>query len=528
MKSTFQEKNKSKKHKILWSMFFAVIWLGMNVYVINQTPHWSEKYRTAFILGNLCLFAAAAYMVFIYKAAVKIFVKSDGFEENQMQKFYQKSLWILGLAALIIPFFFIISVPYSAHNWDFFEIFVNTSYLHGRGFSNLPMTENQLLYFLRYPNNQLFGIVNNVLFAPFDTTAKIWVETGLSAVLTSISVVSGSLIVKNIASEKIALLYNIVAFGFVPFYLYGAEFYTDTASLPFVMIGFLFMTYTLKAEKWQKQVIWWILASLVVFIGYNIKPTVFILMVAVVAFLVWNRKWRELFILLPVAAVLFIGVHEGVKAVISSEPAFSQEANNRYNLPLEHWVAMSFAPENKDGGFNPQVLAYSESFPNVAAKKKADIKLFLSNLKKQGVTGVVVQLWRKIEYTWFNGDLSDFFYTYHHQNPLVFRYFDWTAFAPSQGNITGWLLIKAAQSLYWLALVPLMWYEIFLALFKKKGSFWFIPALSMVGLTAFLLIWEANSRYLYNFAPIMIMLAVMGLIDFLKRRKKGVFDEISE
>jgi hypothetical protein len=509
-------------------MFFAVIWLGMNIYVISQTPRWSEKYITAFILGNLCLFASAAYIVFIYKVAVKIFSKPDRFGENQIQKFYQKTLWILGLAALIIPFFFIVSVPYSAHNWDFFEIFVNTSYLHGRGFSNLPMTENQLLYFLRYPNNQLFGIVSNVLFAPFGTTAKIWVETGLSAVLTSISVVSGSLIVKNIASEKIALLYNIGAFGFVPFYLYGAEFYTDTASLPFGMIGFLFIIYALKAEKWQKQGIWWILASLVISIGYAIKPTVFILMIAVVAFLVWNRKWRQLFIMLPVAAVLFIGVHEGVKAVISSDPAFSQEANNRYNLPLEHWVAMSFAPENEYGGFDPKVLAYSESFPNVAAKKKADIKLFLSNLKKQGVPGVVLQLGRKIDYTWFNGDLSDFFYTYHHQNPLVFRYFDWTAFAPNEGNVTGWLLIKAAQTLYWLALVPLMWYEIFVALFKKKGSFWFVPALSMVGLTAFLLIWEANSRYLYNFAPLMIMLAVMGLIDFLKRRKKGAFDEISD
>ncbi len=513
-----------KKLRIFWSSVFALIWLGTNLYVISQTPHWNEKYITAFVLGNLCVFIAAAYMVFVYRAAKKIQI----LEQEKIKRFYKISMWVLGLAMLFVPFFFIIHVPDSAHNWDFFEIFVNTSQLHGRSFSNLPMTENELLYFLRYPNNQFFGIVYNTLFGPLGTTLKIWVLTVVSAVLTSSSVLAGSLLIKKISSVKMALLFNIVAFGFLPFYVYGAQFYTDTASLPFVIFGLLFMVYAVLADKLSRQIAWWILACLVVFVGYNIKPTVLIPMIAVFAFLLFNRKWKKLLIMLPLAAILFFGVHEGVKATISTEPAFSQANNNRYNLPLMHWVAMSFAPENKWGGFNPDVLAYSESFPNYAAKNVADKALFIKNLKKMGVGGVALQLWRKISYTWFNGDLSDFFYTYHHQNPFLFRYFDWTSFNSSQGNITGWLLIKAAQTLYWIALVPLMWYEIFLGIFKKHKTIWFVIGLSMVGLTAFLLLWEANSRYLYNFAPIMLILATMGLVDFLNRKKKEVESESTE
>lgn len=517
------QSQKPQKIKLFWGLLFTIIWLGTNIFVVTQTPEWTEKYITAFILGNICMFVAAAYMFFVYKTAKKI----EQFEEVKIKYFYKISMWILGITLLILPFFFIIHVPDSAHNWDFFEIFVNTSKLQGQNFTHLPMTEDERLYFLRYPNNQFFGIVYNTLFAPFSMTAKIWATTAVAAVLTVISVLAGSLIVKKIASTKRALLYNIVAFGFLPFYLYGAQLYTDTASLPFVIVGLLFIIYAIKSEKLSQQIIWWSLALLLIFLGYTIKPTVMIPLIAVLIFLVWNKKWRQLMIMIPLSLVLFTGVNIGVKAVIASDPAFTKETNDRYNLPMSHWIAMSFYPENKYGGFNPKVLAYSESFPNKEAKNEADKKLIVENFKRLGFVGTLQQLGRKIAYTWFNGDLSNFFYTYRHQNPFIFRYFDWTSFNPPEGNITGWLLIKAAQTLYWLALAPLMFYEIFLSIFKKHRKEWFVLGLSMAGLTGFLLIWEANSRYLYNFAPIMIALATMGLVDLLNR-KVSKKHEISE
>lgn len=516
-----QQLKDPRKCKIFWSIIFGLIWLGTNVYVIIETPAWNEKYITAFILGNLCMFIAAAYMVFVYRSVRKI----GTLTENKIHHYYKMTMWILGLAVLLVPFFFIIHVPDTAHDWDFFVIFRNSLHLGGQSFTNLPMTEDELLYYLRYPNNQFFGMIYNTVFAPFKSHfSLILATTTVAAIFTSLSVLAGSLLIKKISDIKMALIYNIVAFGFVPFYIYGAQLYTDTASLPFTIFGLLFMVYALKADKTSRMTLWWVVSCLTVFLGFSIKPTVFIPMIAVFCFLILNRKWKKLLIMLPIAVLLFVGVHQGVKTYIATEPAFSEEANERYNLPMIHWVTMSFDPINRYGGFNPDVLAYSQSFTDVQSKKEGLTRRFVDNLKEMGVTGVLVQLGRKIMYTWFNGDLSGFFYTYRHSNPFVFRYFDWTSFAPEEGNITGWLLLKAAQTLYWLAIVPLMWYEIFLGIFKKHKTEWFIVGLSMVGLTGFLLLWEANSRYLYNFAPVILVLATMGLVDFINRyrRENGI------
>lgn len=504
--------------KIAALSIFILVLLVENVLSIMMTHHWQLANFIAFFLGNLFMFIAAGYIIFIYRSVKRV----KSFDPDKLHRLYRWSLIILGLALLIIPFFFIVHVPYSHHDWDYFVIYRDTSLLDGRNFTHLPMTENERLYFLRYPNNQFFTIIYNVVFASITKVIpKAVALTLIAAICTSIAGVAGSLLVKKIADEKLAFLYNIVAFGFFPFYVYGALLYTDTASIPFVIVGLLFIVYAIKSEKLNKQIIWWICASLVIALGYYLKPTVAFTLIAATCFLVLNRKWKKLFLMLPIAAIIFVGMHEGVKTVIAQDPAFTQQTNDRYNLPLIHWVAMSFDPRNTSGGFNPAVLAYSESYTNKAEKQKADFQLLVNNLKKQGVPGVLLQLGRKIVYTWFNGDLRDFFYTYYHANPLVHNYFDWISSKYTEDNPSGWFLLNGAQTLYWIGIVFFMWYEIFLSIFKKWKTVWFILGLSMVGLTAFLLVWEANSRYLYNFAPIMLTLAILGLVDFLKSKKGG-------
>ncbi|MCL2858818.1 MAG: glycosyltransferase family 39 protein, partial [Streptococcaceae bacterium] len=516
--------------KILWLILFCLIFLGFNAYVISQTPQWTEKYITSYILGNLIFLITAGYMVLIYRLIRKI-NHSEKYDDAKIKKYYGWSLAILCVALLLVPFFFMVHVPDSAHDWDYFVVFRNAVTLQGNSFSHLPMTYNELDYFLRYPNNQFFGIIVNALLSPFrNDQARVLVLTTLSAVLTTLSVLSGSLIVKKIASLKTALLFNLIAFGFVPFYIYGAEFYTDTASIPFVMLGLLFMIYAVKSETRTKSILWWVLASITVFTGFAIKPTVVFPMIALFVFLIINKKWRKVVLFLPISAILFFGVQTGVKAIIAQDPAFTAQANKRYNLPMMHWITMSMSPINQYGGFNPQILEYSLSFSDKASKAEADKALLIKNLKEMGPLGIGKQLWRKISYTWVNGDMSDFFYTYRHSNPFVFRYFDWTAFNSNEGNITGWLLVKGAQILYWMAIAPLMFWQLGKHVFRPKNwkSDWFIPALSMFGLTVFLLIWEANSRYLYNFSPIILMLASKGLMDITSKKTKENNHAVSE
>ena len=514
-----------KKTNIFWTFLFAAVFVSCNVIILLLSPSLSGKYAVAFVLGNLLLLAAMAYLIGFYQLTKRILAA----DKEKIQSYYRLSYWLLGGLLFLVPFFLMIHVPDSYHNWDFFQLYRNISTLKGQSFSLLPFDQHYgdlsgLHYYLTYPNQQFFAILLNVTVGKLASVIQpIWSMTFLSALMTAASVLATSHIVKLLADKRLALIFNLAAFGFGPFYVYGALLYTDTASMPFVIFGLLLMLLALRADGFLKQVIYWLLATLIIFLGYQIKPTVAIILIAALIFLTLNKKWQTLALVLILSAVSFVATDLAAKAVIASQPAFSVSANNRYNLPLIHWVAMSFAPDNQTGGYNHAVLIYSMSFATKAAKSAADMHLLTHNFLSEGPLGILRQLARKIAYTWLNGDLNDFFYSNRHALSFIQQYFDYTSWAPAtqRGNITGWLFTRAAQMLYWMALVPLMFVSIFKILRREWRTEWFILALSVVGLTGFLLIWEANSRYLYNFTPIMIALAVKVFVDFLSRTKEG-------
>lgn len=523
------------------------LFILINGIAVSITKSWNSDHIIALVLGNLLLVAAYFYFIGIFRLSKKLFAPKNEMEitdesvskiesksflltDLSVKKYYQISFWAVALVTFILPFLFMIHVPDSKHAWDYFVIFNSTTELHGQSFGLLPETASRLGYFLRYLNNQFLGILFNQIFSPFaeDVQLKMWVVTAVSALLTSLGVLAGTLSVKALSGKRHAILYNVCALGFLPFYVYGAQLYSDTITLPFVSFGLLFFIYAIKSDKLNRQILWYFLATLLTVLGYEFKPTVLIVLIAALVLLGLNKKWKQLLLLIPMFALLFVGGHFMVKATIATEPAFSQEANERHNLPMMHWIAMSWAPSNKTGGFNKKIRQYSESFPTYEAKKEADKQLFIDNIKKMGPAGIVRQIGRKLSYTWLYGDLNSAFYTNHHENKFINCYFDYlsgTSFSlDGPGNITGWFMLKAVQTLYWIGLVVLLWRQIWRILSRKKNwsNPWFVPALAFVGLSFFLILWETNSRYLYQFAPVMIALASLGLIDNQFKKKKRV------
>lgn len=522
--------NTLKKWGRTWPFWLVIYLVLSNFVAVILTTKWDADHWIGLLLGNLVLVAAFLFLLAFYRLTKKLSFSSaelknqaglDQEETNEkIARYYRWSFWILGLLMFLVPLLFIIHVPDSAHNWDYFVIFNGTSALQGSSFENLPMGVGALGYFLRYPNNQFFAILFNHAFAGLtDVSVKAVVVTLVSSALTSSALLATSLMVKNLQGKKLALLFNVAAAGFLPFYVYGAQLYTDSMTLPFVCFGLLFFIYAIKSSSVLTKIAWFALASLFLVFGYEFKPTVAIIFIAGLLYLIVNKNWKNLLIALPLFLVIFAGGKEVVKLTVATEPAFSEAANERYNLPMMHWVAMSWDPSNTTGGFKREIREYSESFTTYEAKKKADTDLFLNNMKEMGLPGVLRQIGRKLVYTWLNPDLRSEFYTYRHENPIINRYFDYLP-AQKAGNITGWVLLKAAHVPYWIALVVFMWKALFNLLFKAKNwkNLWFIPPLSLFGLFVFLVLWEANSRYLYNFAPLMIAVATLG---FAKWSTKG-------
>lgn len=519
---------------------FVILLFGLYMGISNgvavmKTTRWDADHLTALVLGNLVLIFTLLVFWLLYRLGGKLgFGRSDfkGVKSRVSQQllthYYWWSFGILGLLMVIVPLFFMIHVPDAGHDWDFFIIFNATSKLHGQSFAHLPMTTNALGYFLRYPNNQLFSILFNQTFAGLtEISLKIFVVTLVSSVLTSLALLASSLLVRILADCRLAVLFNCCAAAFLPFYLYGAQLYTDTLTLPFVCLGLLCFVWAFKALSVLTKLLGFSLSVTFLLIGFTFKPTVLIVLIAELIFLLVNKKWKAFGVVLALFGVLVVAKDFGVKAIVSSDPVFSQENKERYSLPVMHWIAMSWAPENKTGGFKKAIRLYTEQFDTYQKKQIATKQLFLNNLKKMGVLGVFRQIGRKLIYTWAYPDLNGLFYSLNHENPLIHRYFDYSP-QTKVGNVTGFIFLKMACFPYWAMVVWFMWRLIFKMMFHKYywQQLWFILAVSVFGCTIFLILWEANSRYLYNFSPLMLALALYGYTNRSKKENKNESDTL--
>lgn len=513
-------KNLLQNKRQLAIIGFVCLFILSNFLLLVHGPKLTGWLLIGYIIGNIIFLLILLYMIFIYHIVV------TPLSNNKVKKYCRISFVILTIALLTLPFVFMLHVPTTNHNWDFFHIYNHISYLRGRSFTHLPMTQYEQLYYLHYSNNQFFGLILNRAFSIFSTNqTRILAMTAVSTFLTTIAVLSGSFLIKKLSDSKSVLIYNLVALGFLPFYFYGAELYTDSASLPFVVLTALFTICALKTNKVTLQFLYWGLAGAIGFLGFFIKPTVVFSLIAAILFLLLNRKWKKLAIMLPTLLFLFLVVNNEVKNFLHTEPSFSAANNTRYNLPDAHWITMSFAPKNTTGGFYRPVLDYSMSFPNKAEKQKADLRLLAKNLKQEGILGFFLQIGRKIIYTYGWGDLQALHYTQQHQNPIVSKLFDWVykdelTKTFSVGNFYGYLLLFIAQEFYWFSILFFLIYSIFFIVFKKYKDESFVLSLSTLGLMFFLLIWEANARYLYNFSPILIILSSLGMLKLSEKRMK--------
>ena len=506
--------------RISIGLLALLIMIGSNALAVSQTIKWTANETIGLALGNVILLAS---MAFLY-GLCRLYPRLQNLPDDRIKRHYKISFWLLGGLMFIVPFFFMIDPNTSLHRWDFFMIFQTTSHLAGRPFGTVYDTP--MSYFLRYPNNQFLGIVINGIFAPFAHHAwlKTVMMTGLSSLLTALGLLSTSRLVKLLKNERMATFFNVAALGFLPFYFYGAQLYTDTLTLPFVAASSLFFVKAYQAKARKQQLGWSLLACALVVLGYLFKPTVAIVLLAALVFLVINRKWKKCLALLLIFLALF-GIGRQVnQAVIATQPGFHAAAQYRYNFPMMHWIMMSWDPQNSTGGFNLKLRQYTQSIPGKTAKNQAVSRRFWQNLQQMGPSGILRQIGRKLAYTWALPDLNSTFYTYAHVNPLLNRFFDYLPMGPDKGsgNFVGWFMLKVSQMLYWLPIVLLLWKEILVQLVhpKRWGHLESFPMITVFGLSMFLILWEANTRYLYSFAPLILVIALGGFGKIFDRKMK--------
>lgn len=429
----------------------------------------------------------------------------------------ERILW-WGMAALgsVLLILFAYMNRVESLSWDWGKVI--------RSASEYVLTGNlkDKIYFSRYPNNQLWYCVMVVLFKVVHKCmpgAQLEQFYMVSIFFSCCMVIVTILLLHHIAvllwNEKIALFVGAMAWVCLPLYMWGMYAYTDTSGMLILVLG-LYMF--IKAERIQGILHYVYLAvfGLLAALAYGIKVTVFILVIAgVISMVLQSQSWKRLLLGFVVIGVCFgagkVSTGLIVDHIIPLEESFSEE----YKFPLTHWIMMSL----DYGGYVQEDVDFTAQISGYDQKKEANIEEIKKRLKDRNlIQNIQFFFYTKRQRTWGDGTFSGCEYLSRGPRFPESR----MAQLNTYSGKWNWLVIGYTSLYYGLLLVGMILSSFFAVRDKKGEQPLFIGRITLLGIAAFMTIWECNSRYLVVFIPIMILLSAEGYImlrNWLKRQK---------
>lgn len=287
--------------------------------------------------------------------------------------------------------------------------------------------------------------------------------------------------------------------------------YTDVFGMPFpiaALFCFLFL---------KNQLLRYSLTTFFCTMGYLYKPTILILLIALIILGISSElfhlsdrntpiQFKRLLCFL-LALLLGTGCSLGVNKIILSRNHLELDANREKTWA--HYLMMGLNTET-EGVFSGSDGIFSDSYPDVESRNKANIHEAADRLKKMGGSGYVKHLIKKNLCNYNDGTFS------------FGREGNFYIFIPEERNRLDHILrqIFYVDGKYYRVLATaehIIWLTVLLSIClcivpcRKNRPGEVLIALTLLGVSIFLLLFECRSRYLYLFTPLYIVLASCGL-----------------
>lgn len=198
-------------------------------------------------------------------------------------------------------------------------------------------------YIFIYPHNQFFFILQTGIMTAitglFNTEQEItyFILKCINSLIVSLSVFFMLMSVKNIWKGKYLKIAMVIVFLFIPLYIYGGILYTDTIAMCLTsIIIFLFSAPNFNRSKLKNVAI-----GIVMALGYIIKPSMIIIAIAFVIYMLLSKKWKPLIIGLLSCIITVIVIN----VCVNSLGVVSKENKDKYAYPFTHWVMMGLTTE---------------------------------------------------------------------------------------------------------------------------------------------------------------------------------------
>lgn len=328
-------------------------------------------------------------------------------------------------------------------------------------------------YFAVYPNNHMiFLIVYFLYYMEYFFTGNItdFLPTAVNILGLSISYWLMCRCAEMIYPPEKAFICAVRGMLFTPFITYASFFYTDSLSMPYVILSVYIYLKFCKNNK----ISYLILCGGIISIAFKMKGSSAIILIAIIIDMALKHEKIRHFIAL---IFTFIFSDKIISLVCRKVIHISNSELKEKSFPLIHWIMMS---ADGNGGYVREDFLYTKSFSGIENKINADITRLSEKINAQGFLGFLEHLADKISYTWGNCTfMAGYYYDSNFDSGVFYLISFLCHFTLLFSILTG---------------------------MKNKYENNFLFRLIFIGSFLFFLIWETRCRYLVNLFPIFAIL----------------------
>lgn len=386
-------------------------------------------------------------------------------------------------------------------------------------------------YFARYPNNLaillFFTGVFKVTNFLFGSTSNAYLVV-LNIIAIDVAVLLAVKLMKRLYRESTAYRAGIILTLFAPLYLYVPICYTDTFSMP-VVLGIACWIVSLT-QDWQKtgrvkKALSCAGIGATLLLGYQLKGSVAVILIAAVMYLFFRYRFRTFLKGVCCMMAGFILAAAVWSGCLDSLGLVTEEEYEQHQFPFTHWIMMGLTGT---GNFKAEEVNYTLSFETYEEKQEATVEKIKQTVGEIGIGGVVRQFYSKaVTYAWNYGTC------------FAERYLgDYGDQPVRPGILHEWVLTKGEYHDIVYVYTQSMWLLLFGFAawgFVKGGrgdpDEMLLLRLMLVGCMMFFMMWETHPRYVLNYTPVMVLIAVgqmeqtAGWIAQRKQEKRKKKDE---
>ncbi len=499
----------------IFAFIFMVALLGV-LFGGNRVDYY-EICKTVFLADNLVLFAMGSVALLAWLAIGYLF-------RNQELNKKQNRVVNIVLVLLFVGLYFINrEISYCIAfftGWDVSGVSgsaynlaagvpIGYNYYYSMYTNNVPM-----VYFLY----KLYDLGIHRMGLEYQADI-LWIA--VNNIGLSIGGFAACMTVKRVTGRLMPVLTTLLFYiGCVCFTPWKVIPYTDMYALMFTILTICFYVYAITAREHKVHYLYWLLTCLCGFMGGLIKPSAYVVVMAVIIMEVLHilfrsiKAWKSHLVkLLMVLCV--VGIMSAYKGHMYEATGF--EYNPVIRATPHHYFLMGLN-EPTTGGYYSDDVALIGRYDDFDERIEAEMELAWGRLKEKGFLGYMEFLFKKLVMCFNDGTFGwgkeggFYFQDYHNMTDAPYKQFLRDIFwmdARYSGRFNTysqliWIMIMVSIS------------GLFLTKCKEEQYAHKTIMLTLLGVILYLLLFEARARYLLCFLPVLVVAAVLGLEQYAR------------